>query len=143
MRDINRQRVYRAEKRVVQGKIFETVPEVQTYVNRIVMSAWWKKRTVISTVIVKDGRRRRRGSGGRMRLEDGELVGFIKMPKWTRYETYVLHELAHVIDTENRHGRGFVLAYLGLVERFMCPEVAQQLKREMAKENVTISKNIC
>jgi len=44
-------------------------------------------------------------------------VAAIKLPRWARTRAVVLHECAHGM-ADDRHGPGFVAAYVALLERF-------------------------
>jgi putative metallohydrolase (TIGR04338 family) len=94
---------------------------MQRYVDKIVESRWFRGRwPQIVRIEARDGRSRRRGVGQYC----GFGLGVIKMPVWTRYEYYILHEVAHVIQGYQyprsiMHGPEFCSIYLALVSRWM------------------------
>lgn len=130
-RDFQRAKFYSAEKLIEKGESFPVLNNLQSYVNNIVRSNWWKKEfPYIASITVKDGRRRRRGSGGRFNYyRPTSTAGYIKMPKWTRYESYILHEMAHVVQhpADSAHGKEFCSLYLHIVKEVMGQNVADQL----------------
>ena len=88
-------------------------------------SAWWKTRYPrVATIYVKDGR-------GRSRACASPANKYIKMPKWSRHEIFVLHEVAHIVQPLNTawHGREFAQTFLDLVQRFMGKSECDALKK--------------
>lgn len=131
-RDFQRAAFYAAEKLIDRGQSFPILKDLQKYVDDIVCSPWWSKEfPYIPVIAVKDGRRRRRGAGGRYNYYNPSrsAIGYIKMPKWTRYESYILHEIAHVVQhpADSAHGEEFCSLYLHIVKEVMGPHVADQL----------------
>ena len=121
-RDAQRARVYKADE-VLHGMSranVSTVPAIEAYVAKVwaaprVREAF-PKATGTPPPVVMDGRgRRSAGGNGRM----------ITMPKWSRRESIVLHELAHTITdrTYGRevagHGWQYCSVYLRLVQEVM------------------------
>lgn len=130
-RDAQRQKVYDAEGVLdSMGKKLPTVPEMQEYADRLMFTAWFQRRWGRRSIVVRPGYRRRRGAAvGRQ----------IRMPKWTRYESYVLHEIAHVLTQRNDepfHGPRFCAVLLALVEHQMGKEAAQALRESFRKHKV-------
>ena len=102
-RDTQRRKVYTAENRVDKGRKLETVPEMQGYVDQMLRSRWWKmKFPNVTHVLVQDGRARKT-AGAVFSLRDPA----IKMPRWSRRELFVLHEIAHIARPAGTaaHGR--------------------------------------
>ncbi len=106
IRDRQRQKVYNAERVAFVGPPdapnlppdYKTVPQCQAYVDRIVGSEAWRALGFShlglfgwSPVTVKDGRMRRRGGAD-------SFDNTISMPRWTRVNYYILHELAHIAN---------------------------------------------
>ena len=127
-RDSQRKRVYNSET-VIHGKNFVSIPEIQEYVDKISHSSWWKKnhRYYTYNIEVKDGRGCR----------NAYAVGFrtIKLPKWSRHESVILHELSHTIINSHfmygavaAHGCEFSKIYLLMVKRFMGKDEYKKLK---------------
>ena len=128
-RDTQRQRVYDSERLAalrmrdagVCNKMIEDIADVERRVKDIVSSKFWKENYPKATIVmVNDGRGRRAACWKSNRRT-------IYMPKWSRSELIILHELAHaahdgLIDhdwTEAAHGWRFCDIYLSLVSRFM------------------------
>lgn len=163
VRDSQRSKLYAAEraawKRYGATDNFGSTYEVQEWVNMITRSRFWKSYVVphfqdadhpdtlpsltgwqrwtlasrYRMIQVRDGRARRSACGSRL--------GYIKMPRWSRTKWIVLHEIAHVVQTEwPAHGRQFARIYLDLVRRFIAPEAAQELKRAYIEKHVRSSK---
>ena len=153
-RDSQRSKVYKAE----QGHslwfdeaLFDSVGEVQEWVDCICRSRWFKNRypryaidaksimkygRAADGIKVLDGRSRQRACGS--------TRGFIKLPVWTRSDLHILHEIAHVVTRRNGyqgplpayHGRDFCANYLALVRQFMGKEEADELKGCFKKHRV-------
>jgi putative metallohydrolase (TIGR04338 family) len=150
-RDFQRQRVYNSEEYAKDslggnfGKYMSTVNEMQAWVDEIVRSRWFRARWPFLTYIeVKDGRGRRRATGYARGLTYRNLMtgrhesisteGVLKMPRWSRYELIMLHEMTHVIIDHvykrkvPGHGVQFCNLYLSMVRRFMGKEWQRALK---------------
>lgn len=115
MRDYQRQRVYDSELR--RGRQFASVGEMQDYVDDMLRLRWWREhvRRPLS-VMVHDGRGRRKACGYR----DLNGVGHVKMPKWSRCEAVLLHEIAHTVGGTlggGWHGPYWTGIFLGLLDR--------------------------
>lgn len=112
-RDSQRAKVYRAQEQLPKGKHLETVAEMQAYVDKMHSTRWFQKRWFRPySIKVKDGRGRRHACA---------WWDQIKMPKWSRYEIYVLHEIAHLMPkgvnyAVASHGREFVRNFIALLE---------------------------
>lgn len=136
IRDNQRKKLYCAEG-VVHGKHFETIPEIQEHVNKIAVSDWWKKHHKFYTypITVHDGRGRRNACA----------VGMtdIKLPKWSRHEEVILHELAHLVvhsrfgnNGAAGHGCEFAKVLLLMVKRFMGKEDYLKMKTGFKEHKV-------
>lgn len=136
-RDSQRSKVYRSEDVLPVTQLNGKLPrdtelaEVQAFVDHITASKTWRKVCLkhhgiasARTVTVKDGRGRQRGWGG---------PHSIMMPRWTRYKSYVLHELSHTAvcwaQDSAAHGWRFCDAYLTLVARFLGANQRDRLKQ--------------
>jgi putative metallohydrolase (TIGR04338 family) len=142
-RDSQRQKLYNAEGEAIHASKnrinFDSITEIQTYVDKIVASAWWKSRFDIRQIFVTDGRRRRSAAG----IRHFDLTGTIKMPKFSRNNWITLHEMAHCVSHDD-HGRGYAKNYLLLVKRFISDVDYKILKAAFVKYRVkhTAKKNI-
>lgn len=117
-RDFQRGKVFKSEWAIPgddQGQYFPTVPQVQGYVDNIVFSPWWENRCQIQQVNVKDGRGRRTACAFKYRY-----AGELRMPRWSRTELIICHELAHLLTPEGvpEHGREFCKNFLSLLDRW-------------------------
>lgn len=148
-RDNQRSKVYAAENRAkkrlrekgrFQAVQFESVQEVEQYVNRILRSQWWKKNCqgwLIREVRVKDGRGTTNASAHRSRYGC-----YINIPRWARNELVVLHELAHIACSNEHapHGREFSRMFLSMVKRWMGREAWEVLREEFKAAKVKYSR---
>lgn len=148
-RDSQRQRLYDAEDWAglvsrdgsppKYGRSFGTVPECQAYVDAILAKRWFKAAYTAQEVEVKPGFGHRRATGFRF----DAYGGTIQLPRWSRHEGVILHELAHVV-VGNRlvawHGREFAKVYHHLVSRVMGEEAADALLLGSIRYNVRIGK---
>jgi putative metallohydrolase (TIGR04338 family) len=135
-RDSQRSKVYRAEGFLQKkGPRYETVAEMQAYVDKLTQSAWFRRRwprLARNGIEVRDGRGRRiacaQTSWGR---------AIIKMPLWSRSEAVILHEVAHHCTDEGYgtamdipwHGWQFASTLHELVAHKMGKEIGDDLKK--------------
>lgn len=147
-RDSQRRKVYNSEQAhslwTWDAHQYESIQEVQEWVTKICNTRWFKNRFPNYAVIadsmfhkegikVLDGRGRRRPCGS--------TRGFIKLPKWSRSDLVILHEISHVVTRrKNRHlpltafhGREFCANYLALVRRFLGKDAGDELKASFKK----------
>lgn len=143
-RDTQRGKVYKAEDHLseaLKGRKFKTLVECQAYYDHITRSRWWKTRAIKTPIFLRDGR----GTSIARAYSDW-AGGYINLPRWSRYEIVMLHELAHVLRSRSHqrgvdtrpHGAGFVRALLDLVRRWMGPETAKALRASMLEHGVRI-----
>lgn len=94
-RDSQRSKLYQAENILSGcGLLFDTTGEIQAYVDHLVGLRWFQRRWPLSSIEVRDGRGRTSACGAAYR-RGGAYCGYIKMPRWSRTEPVVLHEIAH------------------------------------------------
>ena len=137
-RDTQRSKLYAAES-VVHGDKFESVADMQRYVDKLVGRAWFKRRWPnVTSIEVRDGR-------GRSRAGAYSRGGYITMPRWSRYEEVVLHEVAHIV-TDYQHGtnlaaHGWQFAHnlIELVHYHMGKDEADKMKASFRKAKVRFS----
>jgi hypothetical protein len=87
--DLQRAAVYKAEATVDGGAVFRSLAAAQEWVDRLTSSRWWKSRfPSISKIILLDGRGRTNGIAAR--VPDQPSIGYLRLPRATRYELYVL-----------------------------------------------------
>ncbi len=134
-RDSQRQKVYDAES-VITGKIFSW-QETQEYVSRVTHSKFWLSLGGRPGVTCKDGR-------GRSHAAGSNFQGYVTMPRYSRFESALLHELAHVLTDYwlPGHGATFASNYLKLVRHFMGVEYWKKLKAsfKLHKVKMTLQK---
>lgn len=132
MRDSQRSKVYKAEEVLKEGDVrLDTVPEIQSYVDRLIKSAWFRRRwPSVKSVIVKDGRGRIRAGAS----DDGSIL----MPFWCRYRYIVLHEISHLLPDWNvaDHGPEFCKVYLELVKHCMGRDAWEKLRTSFKNNRV-------
>jgi len=154
-RDSQRSKVYAAERKHSQwydDNQYANLGEIQSWVDSICKSRWFINRfprhALDKKAIMKYGR-----SADGIKVLDGRgrqrpcgsTRGFIKLPKWSRFELVILHEIAHVVttrySTNNRklpayHGRDFCANYLTLVRRFLGKEAGKELRECFKRHKV-------
>lgn len=142
-RDSQRSKVYRAEgASKVKGKFLGTIPEIEAYLERVFSHEWFRRHFPHARrFTVKDGRGRRAAGGSGYGFR-----AVITMPKWSRFETIILHELAHGL-TELEWGRGtawhgweFCETFLKLVYHYMGREAGDKLKASFKEHRVRFRK---
>lgn len=134
--DSQRERVYAAEQMLGDEPIFKSLPLTQAWIDEVVASDWWNKKfPKIKKIIALDGRGRVKGIAGRLTPE----IGYVRLPKRTRYRLYILHEIAHVSQPfwSACHGREFCRTFLLLVRKWMSREKAHELRRAFRWQVVT------
>ncbi|KZX58053.1 hypothetical protein A3709_20795 [Halioglobus sp. HI00S01] len=96
-RDFQRQKVYAAESIAFPraDQTLMSLPEIRVMVKGVVNGPYWQSHKCYKRIKVKDGRGTRRGYASSEERS-------ISLPKFARYESYVLHELAHLL-TEHTH----------------------------------------
>ena len=109
------------------------VSEIEDYFKKIFKSRWFKNRWPMRAkngFAIKDGRRRQTAWGA--------TNGNMGFPRWSRFDLFYCHELAHVVTSgANRsHGRVFCYNYLTIVKFAMGKEVADELKECFKKHRV-------
>jgi len=141
-RDTQRQKVYNAENFLQRrGPRYETVAEMQVYVDKLVASAWFRRRwprTAGGGIEVRDGRGRSRACA-----TTDWAQRIIKMPRWSRSKSVVLHEVAHHCADEAHgvrdvaaHGWQFAATLLELVTHEMGVEAGKGLKESYKAKKV-------
>lgn len=117
-RDFQRSKVYAAErsvwnnaKRGGTGEFFQALVDLEAEARRII-EATPELRWPVWPVVVKDGRgRRSAGALGRnWSTGRGYYKGEIRMPKWSRSQAVLCHELAHLVVGRDNAGHGSAFA---------------------------------
>jgi len=144
-RDSQRQKMYNAENclkrhcrdegehgRVDENAEFESIKEIEHYVNKLLKSAWfirrWGKKENPIIVEIQG----HTAWGNRMRNK-------MALPKWAWNKVVVLHELSHVLhayDCGTVHGRYFCRTLLELIDHELSPESRRFLKKRFIATGV-------
>jgi putative metallohydrolase (TIGR04338 family) len=129
-RDSQRARLYRAEDEVSPGRRLPTVEALQAYVDGLAAADWFGGRWGARSFEVRPGYGHRRATA------DGN--GVLQMPRWSRTELVVLHEMAHCLTPVSYapHGPEYAGVFLALVRRGLTPAVAQALEDAFARHGV-------
>jgi len=154
-RDSQRSKLYKAERLHSlwsNDSQFDSLKDVQDWVDKICKSRWFKNRYPRHALDPKSLMRYGRSANGIKALDgrgrtraNGSTRGFIKLPVWTRSELHILHEIAHVVTSRYTvnsrklpafHGRDFCANYLALVRQFMGKEAGKELKACFKKSRV-------
>ncbi len=147
-RDSQRQKIYDSEPSHKRGKRFRNIHEIQEFVDFIIASVWYSKYKIpvmgwrynsfgmdvcVDNIEVRDGRGRRRATGFRTEYKKG----VIKLPRQFRNMLIILHEIAHVIQTQlPYHGPQFARIYLDLAQAFAEKKVAGNLENAFKRNRV-------
>lgn len=132
--DSQRSKLYKAEMCIRhKGRKFESIAEVQMYLDKILASAWFKRRYSMKAVRVQSGR-------GCYASGNSPTI---TLAKWGLNEAVVLHELSHLVTDRTygtygiqAHGREFAKTFLELVRHKMGDEIWRTLKDSFAKARV-------
>lgn len=129
--DSRRQKFYDAEKSAPRGESFDSVPEVEDYIDRLTGYAWWQRRFLVDSIKVGDGRGRKRACGSYRTKR-------VKLPRYARYERLILHEMTHTLTPKPHawHGRLFCRIFLELVDWQLGSDAADALKEGYREQNV-------
>lgn len=136
-RDMQRARLYAAEDGVDPGRVFDSLAATQEFVDAITNSPYWERITGAPRMIaVRDGRGRRHACA-----QQAWFGAEIRLPRWSRSQRIVLHELAHTITPDScaSHGPEFARAYLRLVRRFLSEEHYAALRTAFDTGNVCVA----
>lgn len=143
LRDTQRSKVYAAENKALKAFAvpLATVPEMEKFVERVRKRATLVRRygpELARSIRVGDGRMRRRAAGN---------AAGIYMPRWSRLNWIVLHELAHTLSIRKHgrqniagHGREFCAVYIDLVRYMIGKEAADALKASFVEHGVKYKK---
>jgi len=136
-RDSQRSKVYTAEGAIRgMGETLPQVDDMQAYVDRLVKYAWFRRRyPAVNKINVRDGRGQRNAIA--------KWGNIIAMPKWSRREPIVLHEVAHHCTDSvygkrgvAAHGWQFAATFLELVRYAMGEEAAKALRASYREHKV-------
>lgn len=136
--DMQGSKVYAAEDHLtVKGafKKFKTIEGVENWVNKITDSKWWKKFKIPFFVSNPKRIKNLHPRYDRIKVHDSKkqdaegFHGRIWMPKWSRSRLFILHEIAHAIQTEKPwHDRQFCAIYLSLIKKWIGKRAWKQMK---------------
>jgi putative metallohydrolase (TIGR04338 family) len=129
-RDTQRARLYRAEDELPPGRRLATVDALQAYVDDLAACAWFTARWGIRRFEVRPGHGHRRATADRS--------GVLQLPRWSRTELVVLHEVAHCLTPESyaAHGPEYAGVFLSLIRRRLSPGTAQALEDAFIRHRV-------
>ena len=134
-RDVQRQRLYDAEHRISEGRVWDSLVAAQSYLDGLLASPWWQMHfpSVRCVVLFDQG-------GQYARAHKGVHGGAIQLPRWARTELTLFHELAHLASPPATadHGPAFAGIYLMLVQHCMEERIAVQLERRFAAHRVHV-----
>ena len=136
-RDNQRSKLYDAEDGVDRGRAFDSVDAVQDFVDSITGSSYWERIPGAPRVVaVRDGRGRRHACAA-----ESWYGAEVRLPRWSRNQLIVLHELAHTITPKGcaPHGPEFAAGYLRLVRRFLSEDHYEALQAAFANGGVQVA----
>jgi hypothetical protein len=135
IRDVQRKRLYDAENRVSEGRVWNSLVAAQTYLDGLLASPWWQMHFPSVRCVVLFDR------GGKYPLaHKGVHGGAIEFPRGSRTQLTLLHELAHLASppTTVGHSPAFAGIYLMLVQHCMPEPVALQLEYHFSARRVRV-----
>lgn len=140
--DLQQFRLYRAEHIIASGsKRFETLDDIQDYVNGMLDSSWWESVfPEVGAIQVRMGMREDEPAraGVDFLADETELTrGHIELPHWAWEELTALHEVAHVTSPGSHHGQRFAGSFYLLVSRMLGDSAANELAMAYAAEGVS------
>lgn len=129
-RDSQRTRLYRAEDELSPGRRLPTVQVLQAYVDELATTEWFVTRWGRRSFEVRPGHGHRRATADRN--------GVLQLPRWSRTELVVLHEVAHCLTPERyaAHGPEYAGVFLSLVRRRLSPAAGQALEDAFGRHRV-------
>lgn len=141
VRDSQRSKLYRAEYVIRKdGQKFNSIEEIQAYVDKLLGSAWAKRRGWGGSITVVKGRE---GTAAYAKA----YRNIISLPSWAWCEAVVIHEICHKLtDWEYGHGRiawhgrEFARIYLEVVRHKMGDESWRKLKDAFVEAKVKHTK---
>ncbi len=142
LRDQQRQRVYKAEECLKKvSKRFNEIKDVKALFEQIFNADWFKQQfPKVQNYSIGDGRRRRKANGYSYghNNDDGIITVRVNLPRWSRWEFIILHEIAHGLQPRNSsgHGKEFCGIYLWLVSQVMSEEAYLLLWRSFGEHNI-------
>ena len=103
-----------------------SIHDCQSYLNIICDQYWFRQRFGERKIYIESGR------GG------GQAFGTrkIKLGTWARNEAVILHELAHCLTPNNKHGAEFAGVFLFLVKNAFGADIAKQLRESYKTHRV-------
>jgi hypothetical protein len=140
VRDAQRQRVYNAQAYVPRGRKWQTIPEIQTYVDRLLASAVWRRLChSVTRVIVKPAQWNALSS--RAYPDPDRTGGTIRLHPEHYCQLLLFHELTHLAQAPDTawHGPEFCLIYLRLVYHWMGDRIADALDQRFKEHRVQVA----
>jgi putative metallohydrolase (TIGR04338 family) len=115
---------------VSPGCRLPTVDALQAYVTGLANADWFTARWGARTFEVRPGYGHRRATADRN--------GVLQMPRWSRTQLIVLHEMAHCLTPVSyaAHGPEYAGVFLSLVRRGLTPASAQALEDAFVRHRV-------
>lgn len=103
-----------------------SIHECQMYLDTICEQFWFRQRFGERKIYVESGRNGGKAFGGRR----------ITLGTWARNESVILHELAHCLTPNVRHGAEFSGVFLFLVKNAFGTDIAKQLRESYKTHRV-------
>lgn len=131
---------YGSRVAVPDDRKFGDIPSVQRYVDAVLALDWVRRRAPNRAALPA----RVRARAGATRAEYESVTHTIAVPphrvggRWAMRELVVLHEIAHHLVPDGRHGPAFTGCMLELVERLVGDEAGFLLRCALLDADVTI-----
>lgn len=126
-------RVYRAEfdALYMAETVFSNIHQARGFLDEILADPWFRARYRLRRVTLRH-----------RRVQDSAVAyperGLICLPKWAQKDWVVLHELAHLLEPTTWHGPEFCDTFSKLVERYMNPIAARELRAHYRLNKVPV-----
>jgi hypothetical protein len=140
VRDAQRRRVYDAQAYVPPGREWQTIPEVQAYVDRLLASALWPRLCPsVTKVIIKPAQWNAVSS--RAYPDPDRTGGTIRLHSDHYHQLILFHKLAHLGQPPNTawHGPEFCLIYLRLVYHLVGDRIGACLEARFKAQRVQVA----
>jgi hypothetical protein len=140
VRDAQRQRVYHAQVDVLRGREWQTIPEIQAYIDRLLASAVWPRLCPsVTRVIIKPAQWNALSS--RAYPDPDRTGGTIRLHPEHYCQLILFHELAHLAQPPDTawHGPEFCLIYLRLVYHLLGDRIGDALDERFKSHRVQVA----
>lgn len=138
-RDYQRSNLYKSEIVLVgKSKKFNSLNEIQEYLDEITHSQWWKEKFPQLQVLMKPCTHNQKRGYAKYGFEQPVIT----IPEFNWFEYYIIHELTHCLVYKHasmfhaHHGRLFCRLYLELVYNLLGAQAFGNFYKSMLRHGV-------